>query len=117
LRYYYKISIPRIFDIIEKIEELEGKAQCLHKFKNLLLKDKITESRIQPFSLKKVLETYEGQGSNFSKPITVKELKQEVNQLKVEVKELRNHIKTQNLLKEFNPHFSNSRPRKLSLFT
>ena len=93
MRYYYKISIPRIFDIIEKIEELEGKAQCLHKFKNLLLKDKIIKSRIQPFSLKQVLETYEGQGSSFLKAITVKELKQEVSQLKTGVKELRNEIK------------------------
>ena len=81
-----------LFDIIEKIEEPEIKTHCLHKLKNLSLKDKITKSRIQPFSLKQVLETYEGHESSLSKPVTVKELKQEVNQLKVEVKELKNHI-------------------------
>jgi len=49
-----------LFDIIEGIEELDIETQCLHKLKNVLLKDKVAEWGIQPFSLEQVLETYEG---------------------------------------------------------
>lgn len=77
-----------LFDIIERIEESKVKNQCLHEFKNLLLKDKFIKSQIQPFSLKQVLKPYEEQNLNLSKPITIKELKI--------------HIENQNLLEESN---------------
>jgi len=86
----------------KKIEEPKIKTQCLHKLKILLLKDKATESRIQPFSLKQVLKTYEGHESSLLKLVTIKELKQEVNQLKVKIRELKNYIERQSLVEESN---------------
>jgi len=50
-----------LFDIIKRIEEPEIKTQYLQQLKDLLFKDKFIKSRIQPFSLKQVLKTYEEQ--------------------------------------------------------
>ena len=77
-----------LFNILEKIKESEIKTKFFHKLKSLLLQDKIIASRIQSFSLRQIAKTYEGQSSNLSKPITVKELKI--------------HIEKQNLLEESN---------------
>jgi len=72
-----------LFDIIKRMEEPKIKTRCLYKLK---LKDKVIKSRVQPFSLKQILKTYEEQNSNLSKPIIVKEL--------------RNYIQIQNLNKQ-----------------
>ena len=53
-----------LFDVIRRIEKLEIETQYLHKFRNLLLKDKDIKPKVQPFILKQILKTFEGQGLN-----------------------------------------------------